>query len=276
MKTIVTHFSPDLDAITACWLIVKYLPGWDEAVFKFVSAGKTLHNKEPDENLDILHVDTGLGKFDHHQFQEKTCAAKKTLEYLTEKKYIPKKDIFAIERMIVFVTDIDNFLEVNFPEPTSDRYDFCLHQMVKGLEIIHSDEKKIEIVSIFLDSVLYIFKNKLKAVDEIKAGFVCHSKWDKTLFLETNNEEASKLALKMGYGMVVRKDPEKGNIRIKTFPDKKHDLTPLYKKIIEIDKKGTWFLHMSKHMLLNGSSKSTEQVPSSLTLQRLIEIIKGI
>jgi hypothetical protein len=274
MKTIVTHFSPDLDAITACWLFTRYLPGWSEPIFKFVNAGQTLNDKGADGNPDILHVDTGLGNFDHHQFQDKTCAAKRVFEYLIEKEYVPKKDIPALERMIIFVTDIDHFLEVDFPDPTSDRYDFCLHQIVKGLEIIQNDEKKIEIVSTLLNSILYILKNKQKAVEEIKSGFICHTKWGKTLILETKNEEAVKLALKMGYGMVVRKDTEQGNIRIKTFPDPKLDLTSLYNKIIEIDKKGTWFLHMSKHMLLNGSSKNPAQIPSPLSLKKIIEIIK--
>jgi hypothetical protein len=276
MKVIVTHISPDLDAISSCWMIIRYFPGWSKPLFKFVNAGQTLNNRNPDENPDILHVDTGLGKFDHHQFQDKTCAAKRVFEYLIENGHIQKKDIPALERMIVFVTDIDHFLEVNFPEPTSDRYDFCLHQIVKGLEIVQNDENKIEVVLIMLDSILYILKNKLKAISEIEDGFVCYSRWGKTLILETKNEESVKLALKMGYGMVVRKDPEKGNIRIKTFPDPKYDLTLLYEKIIEVDKKGTWFFHVSKHMLLNGSSKNLGQIPSLLTLQRLIEIIKGI
>ena len=79
MKIIVTHFSPDLDAITSIWLIKKFLPGWQDAEVQFAPAGKALDNRSPDENPDIIHVDTGLGKFDHHQSNEKTWWKKSIL-----------------------------------------------------------------------------------------------------------------------------------------------------------------------------------------------------
>jgi nanoRNase/pAp phosphatase (c-di-AMP/oligoRNAs hydrolase) len=67
MKILVTHFSPDLDAISSCWLIKRYLPDWHTASIKFVPAGQTFENKPVDSVSNIIHVDTGLGRFDHHQ-----------------------------------------------------------------------------------------------------------------------------------------------------------------------------------------------------------------
>src|SRR3989344_449769 len=40
MKIIVTHSSPDLDAITSAWLIKRFLPGWEDANIQFVPAGE--------------------------------------------------------------------------------------------------------------------------------------------------------------------------------------------------------------------------------------------
>src|SRR3989338_9695164 len=91
MKTIVTHFSPDLDAITSCWLIKKFFPGWQNAAIKFVPAGLTYENKPVDLNPEIIHVDTGLGKFDHHQSNDKTCSSKKVLDYLKKEGNIRSK-----------------------------------------------------------------------------------------------------------------------------------------------------------------------------------------
>ena len=44
MKIIVTHASPDMDAITSVWLIRKFLPGWEDAKIQFVPAGERIGN----------------------------------------------------------------------------------------------------------------------------------------------------------------------------------------------------------------------------------------
>ncbi len=46
MKIIVTHMSPDWDAITSVWLLKKYLSGWQEADVRFVPAGQKFKNRE--------------------------------------------------------------------------------------------------------------------------------------------------------------------------------------------------------------------------------------
>lgn len=82
MKTIVTHFSPDVDAVTSVWLLKRFLPGWEKADVAYVAAGKTLNNSIVDSDKNVLHVDTGLGILDHHQTDEDTCAARRTMEYI--------------------------------------------------------------------------------------------------------------------------------------------------------------------------------------------------
>ena len=42
MKIVVTHTSPDMDAITSVWLIKKFLPGWETATVRFVPAGERI------------------------------------------------------------------------------------------------------------------------------------------------------------------------------------------------------------------------------------------
>ncbi len=277
MNVIVTHQSVDLDAITACWLIKKFVPEWDEAELAFVPAGSTLENIPPDSEPSIIHVDTGMGKFDHHQTSDFTSASKRVYEYLVGKSHIHSKFQKALEKLIIIVNDIDHFGEVYYPDAASDRYDFLLSQIIEGLKApLHDDKKITEMGFILLDAVLQIMKNKVKAEEIIQNGFVFHSKWGKSLAIESKNEEAVKLALKLGFKFVVKKDPDRGNARIKTLPDKKLNLTPLYNAIKKYDKKGTWFLHVSKNMLLNSSSKNPNFVPTPLTLQKLIEIIKKL
>ncbi len=277
MKTIVTHLSPDLDAIASAWLIKRFLTGWKSAQIKFVPTGTTLDNNLPDSNKNIIHVDTGLGHFDHHQTNEYTSATKLVFEYLTKNKLIKSKDEKALQKIVNYINDTDHFAEVFFPEADSDRYDFTIRQLIDGLKVICPEEQKLfDSVFQLLDSALIVFKNKVSAEEEIKKGFIFQSYLGKSLAIETKNEEIIKLALKKGFSMVVRRHPDKGFVRIKTLPIKKLSLKPIYEKIIKIDKKGSWYFHISEHMLLNGSSGNPKLIPTPLSLNKIVEIIKSV
>lgn len=270
--------SPDIDSITSVWLIRKFLPGWGDAEMKFVAAGSTLDNMPVDSDPEIIHVDTGFGRFDHHQTSDHTSASMLVFKHLKNENLLKERQALALEKMIKEVTEFDHFGEVFFPDPSSDHYEFMIHKIIEGgLKTVLKDDLLIaQTVFPFLDAILNIFMKKNQAVDEIKKGFVFTSHWGKTLIMETKNEETAKLAMKLGYEMVVKKDPDRGNVRIKTIPGKKYDLNPLYEKILKADKVGTWFMHASGNMLLNSSSKNPNFVATNLTVKRLIEIIKGI
>jgi len=277
MKTIVTHLSPDLDAIASVWLIKKYLPNWNDAEVKFVPSGTTLDNQSPDSDKDVIHVDTGLGKFDHHQTNDYTSATKLVYKYLMGRDYIDEKEIKPLEKIIEYVNSTDHFAEVFYSDPEADRYDFMIRQLVDGLKVINSDEAKLmEIIFLLLESALIVFKNKVNAEEEINRGFVFKSYLGRSLALESKNEEAVKLALKKGFTLVIRRHPEVGFTRIKTIPEKKYSLRPIYEKILEVDKKGSWFFHISGHMLLNGSSGNPKLIPTTLSINKIIEIVKAI
>ncbi len=278
MKTLVTHISPDMDASTSCWLILKYLPEWQDATLAFVPTGSTLNGMPPDQDPDIIHVDTGLGRFDHHQFKEKLSASLVIFKYLKENKHIKIYDLEALERLVSLVNVIDNFGEVHFPDPTSDVYDFTIYQLIEGLKpTLPGNEDMVKFVSTALEGILQVLKNKIRAEKEIPEGIVIQTTWGKALVIESKNEELVKLGQKMGFVLVARKDPVRGFIRIKCLPEDKYDLTLLYEEIKKIEKSGNWFLHASKHMLLNGSSKNPDFFkPSSLSLQDLIALISKI
>jgi hypothetical protein len=302
MKIIVAHVSPDVDAITSIWLIKKYLPGWNEAIYKFVPAGKRLKGFE---NLDkvietngedeVIHVDTGLGPLDHHQINSITISAASLTkdyvlrEYLKSNPEMAKHDKWkykkqAIERMVKVVVDIDHFQEIFLQDPANDHHDFCLLNIIDGLKIEKPNQDKfyVEFGIEALDALLHEFENKIWAEDEIKNnGIVFETRFGKGIGLETINDEVVKLAQKMGFLIVVRKDPRKGYVRIKTMPDsakKKNlaDLTPAYERLKKMDTEAHWFLHISKKMLLNGSSKSPDFKPTKLSLGVIIEELEKL
>jgi hypothetical protein len=302
MKTIVTHMSPDLDAICAVWIVKKFLPDWKDANLKFVSAGDRLEgfeNKtqavETNGQDEAIHVDTGLGKLDHHQHDsQKICAASLTWEYVsaqyiranpevvTRDKWKYKKE--AMERIVKVVTEIDHFQEVAWQDPANDHHDFSLLNVLDGLKIEKPNDDKFYVSFGIqaLDALFHEFENKIWAEDEIKNnGIIFETRFGKGIGINTLNDEVVKLAQKMGYLIVVRKDPRKGYVRIKTRPNIEGennpvDLTCVYNELKRLDPEARWFLHVSKKMLLNGSSKATGSKATKLTLNEIIEVLKSI
>lgn len=274
MKTIVTHIGPDLDAMTSVWLLKTFFPGWKEASLAFVPAGKTLDNLPPDENPEIIHVDTGFGTFDHHQDNRDTCAAKLVYEELVK----TRGEDEALNRLVGVVNETDHFREVFFPNPTADFWDFGMIGQIDGWRLLYADTplKLVSLVMESLDAIYKTFQNKVWAEKEIKErGREFMTTWGKALAVETTNDEVVHLGQKMGYSVVIRKDPRKGYVRIKTLPKDDIDLSSVYNTLTKKDSGATWFLHASHHMILNGSTKNPDMKPTTLSLPELVEMVKA-
>lgn len=274
MKTIVTHIGPDLDAITSVWLVKTFWPGWDEAEIAFVPAGTTLNKKDPDSNPNILHVDTGFGIYDHHQTDADTCASMLLYEEI-KNEHGPDP---VLERMVAVVNDIDHFREVFYPNASADYWEFWIIGQIDGWRLIHS-ENPLKIMELGFESLEAIYKvmlNKLWAEKELEKATEFETRWGKGMGFETINDEVIHQAQKRGAALVIRKDPKKGYIRIKSLPKPEIDLTALYERLKNDEPDATWFLHASRHMVLNGSAKNPEMKPSSRTLSQLVEVIKEV
>lgn len=296
MKIIVTHTSPDLDAISSVWIIKRFLLGWENAGVKYVPAGETLNGKTPSEAIEksgddeIIHVDTGLGPLDHHQvFDTNICGASRTWDFVKEEsaefkesseRVEIKKE--AISRMVKVVVDIDHFKEVFWSDPTSDHYEFHLVGILDGLKFLkpNQDDYYTNFVMESLDALLHQFENRIWAEKEIKEkGKIFETRFGKGIGFETINDTVIKLSQKMGYAVALRKDPRKGYIRIKVLPEgngKEIDLTLAYEQLKKMDPEATWFLHVSRKMLLNGTPKNPKMVPTSLKLDEIIKVLEKI
>lgn len=298
MKIIVTHASPDLDAITSVWLIKKFLPGWNETDVEFVPAGqRSARSKSKDEiietvnDYELIHVDTGLGPLDHHETDDpNVCGASRTWDYIQTQipefknptdKLLAKKE--AIDRMVKVVVDVDHFKEVFWKDPTADYHEFSLIGIIEGAKLQNPDDDKavMTIGYACLDAILHEFENRIWAEKEIETNAIpFETRWGKGLGFDSINDSVIKLAQKMGYAIVVRKDLRKGYVRIKARPSSTKqndvDLTPVYEKLKAMDPDASWYLHVSKKMLLNGSTKNPLMKPSKLNLQQLITAVKSV
>jgi len=275
-KIIITHMNPDLDALCSVWLLKKFADDFQEAEVVFVPAGKTYQDQKVDSNPNVIHVDTGQGKFDHHQLEEKTSASQLVFNYLKSKKD-GLADDQALLRLIKVVTGVDNFQDCLWSEPTADYFSFFIPQILRGLKSLGKDDQQIiDFGSQCLNGVYTSLKIKISAEEDLKQGFEFSTRWGKAIGCLSKNNYVLKLGQKQGYLLVVQKDPQTEHIRIKARPDSRVDLTPVKEKLVKLDPQASWYLHISKKMLLNGSSHNLDVQPSKLSLRKTIEVLEKI
>lgn len=284
MKLLVTHASPDIDAICSVWLFKRFdAEHFAESKIAFVRAGNTL-SKEEQQRLgfldeDVVHVDTGNGEFDHHQAErgmERMCASQLTFDHLV--KIHPEfKDDWALQKIVEYVLVDDHFEDYFFPEPASEHYLFALRGILHGLETaqLHDDDSQVNFGMKCFDGIYATLNERKNAMDIFETGKQFDTIWGKGVAFETANQSVLRYAQLRGFNLVIQKDPKIGNIRIKAAPKPEIDLTQLHKKVVEADPKGTWFFHEGRHMLLNSWRKNTADVPTKLTLDQAIELAKS-
>lgn len=293
-----THLSPDWDAIGGVWIIKRFLKGWENASVEFVPAGgRSVRVKDlpVDDAIqvvghdEIIHVDTGLGPLDHHQTSDTTQSGTgRAWEYVQEQRhvtgqYLKDSQEAAVSHVVKFIVDTDHFKEIFWPDAANERYEFMILGLLEGMKYMKPEQHEyyvswgLEI----LDTLAYTFENRLWAEREIaQKGVEFKTKYGKGIAFETENDTVLKLAQKMGYVLVVRKDTDHGYARIKVRPAESKetdiDLTPVYEAVTKADPKSTWYLHVSKKMLLNGSSKNPTSVSTKLKVPDLIEILEKV
>ena len=311
MKIIVTHASPDWDAISSVWLLKKYLPGWSDAVVEFVPAGQRSprskiageQQTDPIEILgedEMIHVDTGMGPLDHHQIYDMNiCGASRVWDYVKEQNLDLKNPsekelarIEAVDRIVRVIVETDHFQEVFWADPAADYQEFSFLGLLDGMKIYKMDQDGyyVEFGITCLEALQHRFENRIWAEKEIASNSIkFKTKWGEGLGFESLNDDVLKLAQKMGYRIVIRKDPRKGYVRIKGMPEmangkwqmangertKAIDFTLVSENLRKIDPEATWYLHVSKKMLLNGTPKNPKMIPTKLTLQQIVKVIES-
>lgn len=283
-KLIVTHHAPDSDAIGAVWILKRFdAQHHATAQVAFVDPGSQIHPSEAErmgfQMHEVIHVDTGLGEFDHHQperGQLRICATSLVYDHVC-KIHPELKNDKALKAIVEFVTEDDHFGSVHWPEPGSLRYCFMMPQLLHGFESVdpHNDDSQLHFGLTCFDCAYASLKETIQAQDFITelgeefwvGGFKC-------LAILSKNDVVVKQAQQLGYNIVVRKDPVNGEVRIKARPDIKLDLKPLADEILKQDQIGSWYYHPSGKMLLNGSRKQRQQRPSPLSLPQVILLVQ--
>lgn len=278
-KTLVTHIHPDLDAIMSLWLFVRFdQPRFGDARLVFIPAGETYKNEMVDSDNDVVHVDTGRGVFDHHQPGVKqTCASKLIMDHLMNGGQIDEDDVPLIE-MVNYALDIDNFQDLYWPDSSNTRYAFMLHEVIPALHAlqIHDDEAVARLGFVYLDAVYQKMKEWHHGREIIENSQEFESAWGKGVAIVGETDDMSKLAQKMGYSIAVIYNPKKQYMKVKTAPRVPLDLKPLYDKMTELEGPDMWFYHNSGHIMLTGSDKGGPKAPTTMTIEKMLEVIEEI
>lgn len=284
---IVTHKSPDLDAIGSVWLLRRFRPELTDAYVTFVPAGSTLPEdaiadieKAIEQKIDrhaIIHTDTGLGEFDHHQPEragERYSATRLVhLDLIAHNPDLRRDE--ALEKLVNFIHLADHFKEITWPEYKEWRSLFYLTDIIDGAKYSggYDDYELLLWASTLLDAMYSRLQHELKADRELQrnAKWLTVGKYQ-VCAVSSANHQTERRALRLGADLMLRQDPMVGNVRIKARPDCDIDLTALYEAILLEDKVGEWFLHNSKKMLLNGGQKGPQFKPTSLSLTKILRL----
>lgn len=273
-KIIVTHLSPDFDAIPAIWVLKKFDSSFADAKVEFVPAGTTLDNQPVSSDPNIIHVDTGGGPFDHHADNSYTCAAKLVWEWLKKERGI--EDV-AVDRLMNLIVAFDHAKDLSWPDAADDKYELMLPALIAGWKMTYGGQyqKITELGLIAMDAAYAVMRSKVAAEKALEQGIEFQSPWGKAIGVEAANEGTLQVGEKLGYALVCKKDPRRGSVRIYGRSDFGVDLEKAYQKVKKMDPEAGWFLHASKCLLINGSAKNPTMKPTKLTLEEVIEVLKN-
>lgn len=259
---IVGHLSPDLDCLTAIWIMVRY--AFSDAEIQFVPAGTTLHNQPPDLDPQIIHVDTGGGRYDHHQLAERDiCAAE-----LVRRTYAPNDA--ALQRMVDHVCAIDN------ATARSDQGFFNITSLISGYNTLYPNHPHHVAAAMMpnLDAWYESEARHLRLQCAFAERLEFETQWGLGIAMESDDGGSSRLAYGHGAVLYAYRD-SRGWMGIAAQARSEVDLSYVYRDLRRIDQEADWFLHPNKRLLLCGTPKAPPRSASRLTLEELVHVIQG-
>jgi hypothetical protein len=259
---IVGHLSPDLDCLCAIWILRRW-GNFADATLRFVPSGQTLDNLPADSNPAIAHVDTGHGRFDHHGAADHSLSATE----LVRRAVAPDEPV--LQRLARSVTLLDHALASGGTAP-----DIC--DLIEGYNLLYPQSPEaVALAMIASFDAWYAYEAKqLRLEDAFAQRVEFETPWGLGIAMESDDGGSSRLAFGAGAVLYAYRDG-RGNMGIAARSRAPVNLTPILRELKRIDGKADWFLHPSKRLLLCGTPKAPPRVPSRLTLDELVGVLRG-
>jgi hypothetical protein len=259
---IVGHLSPDIDCLCAIWILRRW-DGLDHAALRFVPSGQTLDGAPVDSDPQITHVDTGNGRFDHHGSVNHSLSATE----LVRRAVAPHETV--LERMAEAVTRLDHALATPGTAPN-----IC--ELIEGFNALYPETPEAVARAMF-DNFDAWYAHEAKQVRLEKAfgqRIEFDTPWGFGIAMESDDGGSSRLAYREGAILYAYRDG-KNNMGIAAKSRAPVDLTQVLHDLKRIDPQADWYLHPSKRLLLCGTPKSPPRVPSRLSLEELVGVLRG-
>ena len=262
--TIVGHLAPDLDCLTAIWILIRF-GGAVDAVLEFVPSGETFEHRQVDIDPRIVHVDTGGGRYDHHQRKaQHLCAAE------LARRAIAPKDA-ALERMVRQVCQLDTATA-----PASQQSFFNINALIAGYNLLYPTRPHHVANAMFpnLDAWHEHESRQMRLEAAFARRLEFDTPWGLGIAMESEDGGSSKLAYGRGAVLYAYRDRH-GWMGIAAQARSNVDLALIYQDLQSVDQEADWYLHPNHRLLLCGTAKAPPRVPSHLTLPELVRVIQG-
>ena len=262
--TIVGHLAPDLDCLTAIWILIRF-GGAADADLHFVPAGATLGQQPADADPRIIHVDTGGGRFDHHRRAARDlCAAE-----LVRRAIAPADA--ALERLVRQVCQIDNATA-----PAGEQGFFNIGSLIAGYNLLFPTRPH-HVAYAMLPNLDAWYEHEARQI-RLEAAFArrieFETSWGLGIAMESDDGGSSRLAYGHGAVLFAYRDGH-GWMGVAAQARSSVNLTDVYADLRRVDGEADWYLHPNKRLLLCGTAKAPPRVPSRLSLAELVRVIQG-
>ncbi len=261
-STIVGHVYPDLDCLAAMWMLRRW-GGYADAALQFVPAGTTLHNHPADADPDIIHVDTGNGRFDHHMTADTSLSAAELVRRTVA------ADDTVLERMVDVITLLDHARAEGGTAPN-------IVDLIEGLNLLYVDQPEAVATAAFVTLDAWHAREakhaRLEAAFDNRVEF--DTPWGFAIAMESPDGGSSRLAFREGAVLYIYRDG-KGNVGVVARSRSAVDLSQVLRDLKRLDPDADWYLHPSKRLLVCGTPKAPPKKPSRLSLDELVGVLRG-
>jgi hypothetical protein len=264
--TIVGHLAPDLDCLVAIWLLVR-MGGSEHADLAFVPAGETLNGRPPDDDPRIVHVDTGGGRFDHHQSADPYLSAAELV------RRVVAPDDAALRRMVDHVTRLDNARHTGLRG--EHQLFFNINDLIAGYNELFPN-RPYHVAQAMLPNFDAWYEHEARQI-RMEQAFARRlefpTRWGLGIAMESDDGASSRLAYGEGAILYAYRDG-RGYMGIAARSRSRVDLHDVYVDLQQVDPGADWYLHPNHRLLLCGTPKSPPRQSSQLSLAELVDIIR--
>ncbi len=270
VRQLVTHARPHLDDVAAVWLLKKFHPDYAGAGVDFLTRPANGQFAIPPH---AVAVGIGRGQFDEHKGDLNDCATSLVWRWLPHQPTVEIDRVTraALDRLVGWVLkeDLGQLNSIDWREWSVSTV-FANYDEVVG----DDDHQLYDFGVKLLESLLVAFRDQVELDDDWAKRIEFNSRWGKAIALESQVYGSSGRAYRAGAVLVCEIDRLKGYRQFRAEATSEVDLSDVYELVKNKEPKASWFLHHSKRLLLCGSSSAADFVPSKLTLQQMIDLVK--